>query len=372
MKKVFTIIFTAAILIGISIFPASAEENTMLYDLSGVYDSLSDEARQSLKSIGADSADPNKLAEISFSSIIGEITNMAAQNISSPLKGLINITALLLLCSILTAYKGSLSGNVSDSINIVSTLCITCAVAMPAVNIIKSTAEVIEISSNLMLAYLPIMMAILASSGRAVSGASYYTMMLAAGEGVAQLSSNIIVPLLNMFLGISITSSVSPSINLSGFIGIISKSVKWLLSFAMTIFTALLTFKQLITTSLDDVTTRAVRFTLNSFIPIVGSALSDAYKTVQGSIGLLKSGVGVFVILSIAVVFLPVILQTLMWIMTLWVGRSTAEVMNLPQSAKLLDSVTSVFSTLLAIVLCIMSVYIISTAIILITGGGAG
>jgi stage III sporulation protein AE len=139
----------------------------------------------------------------------------------------------------------------------------------------------------------------------------------------------------------------------------------------MTIFTAVLTIKQLITTSLDDVSTRAVRFTLNSFIPIVGSALSDAYKTVQGSIGLLKSGVGVFVILSVAVVFLPVILQSLMWIITLWLGKSVAEVLSLSQPAKLIEAVATVFSTLLAILLCIMSIYIISTAIVLIAGRSA-
>ncbi|MCI6616923.1 hypothetical protein [Ruminococcus sp.] len=372
MKKFIIVTMTAVVLICLSVFSVSAEENSMLHDLSGVYDSLSDDARQSLENIGAYSADPNSLSEISFSSIVGEIANMASQNISSPLKGLINLSALLLLCSILTAYKGSLTNDISNTINIVSTLCITCAVVMPAINVIKSTASVIETASNIMLAYLPVMLTIMVSSGRAVSGASYYSMMLAAGEGVGQLSSKIIVPLLNMFLGISVTSSVSPDINLSGFVNLISKTVKWLLSFAMMIFSALLSFKQIITTSLDDVTSRAVRFSLNSFIPIVGSALSDAYKTVQGSITLLKSGVGVFVIISIAVVFLPVILQSLMWIVTLWLGKSTAEVLNLPQCSKLLESVAAVFSTLLAIILCIMAVYIISTAIILITGGGAG
>lgn len=371
MKKFLAILITSVMLIFLSVFSVSAEENTSLYDLSGVYDSISDEVRQSLENIGADSAEPNKLSKITFSSIVEEIANIAGQNISSPLKGLINITAMLLLCSILTAYKGSLSNDISNTINIVSTLCITCAVAMPAVNVIKSTAGVIATASDIMLAYLPVMLTIMVSSGQVVSGSGYYSIMLAAGEGVGQLSSKIIVPFLNMFLGISITSSVSPNINLSGFVSLISKTVKWLLSFAMMIFSALLTFKQIITNSIDDVASRAVRFSLNSFIPIVGSALSDAYKTVQGSVALLKSGVGVFVIICVAIVFLPVILQSLMWIVTLWLGKSTAEVLNLTQCSKLLESVTTVFSTLLAIILCIMAVYIISTAIILITGGGA-
>ena len=376
MKKIITIFIISISLVIISTVAVNAEENadesSFLYDLSGIYNSLSDEAKQSLEDIGAASADPNTLSEISFNSIVAEILDLAGENVSSPLKGLISITALLLLSSILSAYKSTLNSDISTALNITTTLCITCAVAVPAISVINNTASVISTASNLMIAYIPIMVVIMATSGHAVSGASYYSMMLAAGEGVGQLSSKVIVPLLNMFLGLSITSSVSPDINLSGFINMFSKAIKWILGFGMTIFTAVLALKQLITSSLDDVSTRAVRFTLNSFIPIVGSALSDAYKTVLGSVGLLKSGVGVFVILSVAVVFLPVILQSIMWIFTLWIGKSTAEVLGLPQPAKLLEAINVVFSTMLAILLCIMSIYIISTAIVLIAGKGTG
>lgn len=377
MKKFILIAVTFVILTTLSTTVVFADDNgdtndsgALTFDLSELYNSLSDEVRQSLANIGLTAADGNQISALSFDSVINEVKSLAADNMSSPLKGLLNITALLLLCSILSAYKNTLSSDVSTVLNITSTLCVTCAVAMPAISVINATSGVISASSNVMLAYIPVMAVAMASSGHPISGASYYSVMIAAGEGVGQLSSRIIVPFLNMFLGLSITSSVSPDINLSGFTAIISKLIKWLLGFAMTIFTALLSFRQLITTSLDNVSTRAVRFTLNSFIPIVGSALSDAYKTVESSIGLLKSGVGIFVIISVAFVFLPVILQCLMWILTLWIGKSTAEVLSLTGVTKLLDSITAVFSTLLAILLCIMSVYIISTALVLMIGGG--
>lgn len=375
MKKLLSLIIIVFVLVGISVFTVNAEENTsnsnnMIFDLSEVYNSLSEEVRQSLDNIGINGADSGQLSSLSFDAIIKEIVSLTSDNISSPLRGLLNITALLLLCSIISTYKSSLNSDISTVLNIASALCITCAVSMPAITVINLTSSVITISSNIMIAYIPVMTVIMASSGHPVSGASYYSMMIAAGEGVGQISSKIIAPLLNMFLGLSITSSVSPDINLGGFMTIISKSVKWLLGFTMTIFTAVLSFRQLITTSLDNLSTRAVRFTLSSFIPVVGSALSDAYKTVQGSVGLLKSGLGIFVIIAVAFAFLPVIIQCLLWIITLWIGRSTAEVLNLTQAQKLLDSITGVFSILIAILLCIMSVYIISTAIVLMIGGG--
>ena len=41
---------------------ANAEENSFIYDLSGIYNSLSDDAKQRLNDIGATSADPNTLS----------------------------------------------------------------------------------------------------------------------------------------------------------------------------------------------------------------------------------------------------------------------------------------------------------------------
>ena len=69
MKKFIVVTITAVVFICLSVFPAAAEENSMLYDLSGVYDSLSDDAKQSLENIGAESADPNSLSQISFSQL---------------------------------------------------------------------------------------------------------------------------------------------------------------------------------------------------------------------------------------------------------------------------------------------------------------
>ncbi len=371
MIKRIVIFFLIIALFYSSSITVNAQVNSDIqYDFSAVYESLSDEAMQSLENIGAESVDVQKLSQISFGSVIGEISNIAAQNSEMPLKGLITIIALLLLCSILSAYRNTLSSEISTAINIVSALCITCAVAMPAISVIDSAASVIEISSNLMLSYIPIITVIMASSGQAVSSGAYYASMIAAGEGVGQISSKIVVPFLNMFLGLSITSNISPGINLGGFTNIIAKIIKWLLGFSMTIFTSILAVKQLITASLDNVSGRAVRFALTSFVPIVGSALSDAYRTVQGSISMLKSGMGVFVIIAIAVVFMPVVIQSFMWVITLWVGKSTAEVLNLSQTAKLLQSVSTVFTTLIAILLCIMSIYIISSAVVLLVGGG--
>ena len=341
-----------------------------IYDTSALYNSLSDDVKQSLENIGINGIDGQQISQISFTEVVNEIVKLAGENSVGPLKAVISLTALILICSLLSSYKNSLSSELSSSLGIAAVLCATCTAALPAIQVIADMSAVVKTASAFMLAFVPVMVMIMSSTGHAVSGASYYAMMIGAGEGVGQLSSKVIVPFLNMFLGVSVTASVCPETRLSGISSVISKAVKWILGFVMTVFTAVLSFKQLITASVDDVSTRAVRFTLNSFIPIVGSALSDAYKTVQGSVNLLKSGLGIFVIISIAFVFLPIILNSLLWIFTLSAGKLFADTLGINQVKNLLEGVSTVLSTLLAIVLCIMSVYIISTALVLLLGGG--
>ena len=194
MKKSVVIITVVFVLIALSCVCANAEEGEMIYDMSNVFDSLSDDIKQSLQNMGVDLGDFSKLANLSFENVMGEILSLALGNISSPLKGLVNITALLLLCSVISAYNGSLSCDISNSLNITATLCITCAAVVPAVGVIASTGSVICTASNIMLAYVPVMAVIMASSGSVAGSASYYAVMIGAGEGVSQLSSKINVP----------------------------------------------------------------------------------------------------------------------------------------------------------------------------------
>ena len=174
-----------------------------------------------------------------------------------------------------------------------------------------------------------------------------------------------------MFLGVSLCTTSVPSLKLDSLTDLFSKTIKWLLSFSFTIFSALLTFRTLITTSIDNVSTRAVRFTMSSFVPVVGAALSEAYKTVQGSILILKNGIGVFVILAVAIVFLPIVLRLLLWSFALNFCKTISEILGVTVPCRLLKSMSTVLSVLLAVVLCVMALFVISTALIITVGGNS-
>ncbi|MBQ4129439.1 MAG: hypothetical protein IJD68_06685 [Ruminococcus sp.] len=373
MRRFFRISFLAFVLVCLLSFSVNAEELNDLEDqINSLYGSLSSDVQEDLKSIGANKVDALSLSEISFEAIMNLIFDKMSQQSKGVLSSSAVVISILILNALLDSYTDALkSSQMKEVLSVVSTLCITSTLVLPVIDLISDCILTVTDASNFMLLYIPIMVAILTLSGQAVTGASYYSFMVLACQGVSQISSKFISPLLNVYLGFCVSSSISKRVHLKGFCQMFSKIIKWLVAFTMTVFSALMTIRGMITTAYDSVTARAVRFTMSSFIPIVGAALSESYKTIQGSINLLRTGAGVFVILAIAVVFIPVIVRCLLWMLSINFCKSIGEVIGVTTQLNMLSSVSSVVSTIFAITVCIMSVFIISTALLITLGGGA-
>ena len=86
-----------------------SDKISLAYDFSGIYQSLSDEANRTLHELGVPSADANALSALSFENVMAALYKMAGGGLTAPLKGLVTMTAVLLLCSMLTAYQNSLT-----------------------------------------------------------------------------------------------------------------------------------------------------------------------------------------------------------------------------------------------------------------------
>lgn len=371
MKRIIVLLIIIIIPI-LSVYSVSGSTfSDALEEIGGgnLSNSLDQNSRYSLNNLGIDEKDYNSIINLSFSDFFKEIIRITGQEGVTPLSSSALVMCMLLIYSVFDNFRDDLkSRNMQSISDAVFVLIITLSIVTPVVSVVNRAVASIENAGSFMLIYIPIMVVALITNGQGVTGASYYSFVVMVGEGITWLSSHLIAPLLSVFLGVSVTSSVSSDIKLDGIIRELSKFIKWVIAFVMTVFSGLLTFKTLITTAADTVSTRAVRFTLSSFIPIVGSALSEAYKTIQGSMTLLKTGLGVFVIISVVIVFLPVVINCLLWIVSLNISSGVADMLGVKAPSSVLKCCSSVLSTLLVIILCVMAIYVISTAIILTLG----
>lgn len=335
-----------------------------------LFDELPPGAQKSLEDIGVDSPSWEQLNSLSFGAIISKLVNMFGEQSATPLAAVGKVLALMLLCALIDGMKLSFGEKpLGGIVGAVGTLCICGVLIYPIVQTIATSAGIIKTASSFLLLYIPVMAGVMIAAGQAVSGASYYALMMGAGQVVTQIASNVIVPLLNIFLGLSVVSSVSQRIDLRGICGLFSKVTKWVLTFVMSVFVSVLTFQTIIGTAADSAGVRAARFAISSFVPVVGGALSDAFLTVQSCVKMLKSGIGIFAVLGSAFIFLPALLECIVWLLTINLCAAAGDVFGLTAPSALLHAAGKVISTLIAVLLCCMTIFIISTTIILMIGG---
>lgn len=385
MKRIICVVVLMIILLlagNINVFAESSEtENSVQYsveelsdsfNLNDLYDKLPQDTKDALSEMGITNAGAYNLDNVTMSSVLSSILKSTKEQSTGVLKSFCLILSVILIYALFDGFSHSLTGDsIREVLNVVCALCLACALVLPATEVIDAAVFAISSASDFMLAFVPVMAAVLVTCGKSLSSSGYYALMITAAELISQLCDKVISPMLNVFLGVSLCGTIVPQVNLSGLTGFFSKTVKWLLSFTFTIFSALLTFKTLISTSIDTVSTRAVRYTVSSFIPVVGTALAEAYKTVQGSVNILKTGMGVFVIFAVAAVFLPVICKLLLWLFSVNLCKTFAQMINLNLPVQMLSGVSTVLSVLFAVIICIMALYIISTALIITAGGNS-
>ncbi len=333
-------------------------------------DYLPNDTRKAMDNLGIDGANWGGIASITPENVFQQIVSMFSGNFTDPFKAAVSSIAVMLLCALLNGMKLSFGERpMGGVVGMVGALCICSVIVQPIVACIANSAEIIKAAAGFLLACVPIMAGIMIAAGQPVSAGSYNILMIAAGNTISLLAANIFVPMLNIFLAISIVSAVSPSINLSGLCGVISKLVKWTLTFCMTVFTGLLTVQGIVSASLDGAGSKTAKFVLSSFVPVVGNALGEAVGTISGCVKLLKSGVSAFGLLAGFLIFLPVIIQCLMWMVTTNVCAGISDIFDQKEISSLLRSCSGVLGTTLAIILSCMTVITVSTVILLIIGG---
>ena len=331
---------------------------------------IPEEARDFLSEIKFENFKPDGTDKVTVESIFNGIAYILKENILEPFRILICVIGIILITAMFDTLKSSsLSGSLDNTLSVISALCMITVLAPSMLALIDTLSQTIVNASNFMIIYVPVITALIIMSGQPVGGSMYYGVMIYVSNAVLQIESKIIIPLLKCIVSMSIVTSVSTKVSLNGIINLFKKTIKWILTFCMSLFVAFMTMKSIVAVSEDSISNKAVKFAISNFVPLVGGALSDAYQTVISCVAVLKSGVGVAAMAAVFAIFLPAVAKCVIWQFVIAVSISVCDIFNINKTSSLLNSLAAAVSVICAILLCTMVIYIISTAIIIIVGG---
>lgn len=335
--------------------------------------SLSDDVKERMDAIGYNGFGDINSDVPDIRSVFSEVFRELAEQSAAPLSFAAAVTAVIMLSGLLEGYITSLRHTrMQDILSVVSSLLVVTGIMTPVCELIDSAVKVLNDTSSLMLIFIPIMIGIVTFTGHLSGAAGYYITMMTASQAVSQVSTHFLSPLLSAFFALSLTAGIGGRLKLKSICDMVFRFMKWSLTFLMSIYAAVLGLHSIVGSAGDRAASRAIKFTLSSFIPFIGASISEAYKTIRSSVDLLRSGVGVFVLTAIFLTFLPILLRVILWLLTVKTTHHIAQLMDSSSADAVLSSTSSALSLLLALLICVFTAFVISTSVLISIGGGSG
>ncbi|MCY7946993.1 stage III sporulation protein AE [Bacillus atrophaeus] len=158
---------------------------------------------------------------------------------------------------------------------------------------ITYASEAIQTMTSFILALIPMLLALMASSGGAVSAAFFHPVILFLMNTSGLLIQNIVMPLIFLSAILSIVSTMTDQYKVTQLAGLLRKIAIGALAVFLTIFLGVISVQGTSAAVTDGITLRTAKFITGNFIPVLGRMFTDATDTVISASLLLKNTVGI-------------------------------------------------------------------------------
>ncbi|UGB29436.1 stage III sporulation protein AE [Metabacillus sp. B2-18] len=158
---------------------------------------------------------------------------------------------------------------------------------------IEYTTNAIESMTNFILALIPLLLALMASSGGIISAAFFHPVIIFLMNTSGLLIQNVVLPLLFLSALLSIVSTLTDQYKVTQLAGLLRNISIGLLASFLTIFLGVISVQGASAAVSDGITIRTAKFITGNFIPVLGRMFTDATDTVISASVLLKNTVGV-------------------------------------------------------------------------------
>lgn len=312
---------------------------------------------------------PQSYTDLNVSTVTDMLWDLLRHQSTGPMQVLGSLMGVVLVCALFTGWDG-LGGTLRQTYHGVAVLGAGSVLLVPLTALLSTIQQTVDRVTVFLSSFIPVYAAVVAAGGRTVSALSYQTTLLGACQLLVWLVRMVVFPLITVSLALGCTGSVTDGFCLDGFSATIHKSVLWMLGLFSTLFSGLLSLQQMVASAGDSLSGRVVKYSLSSFVPVVGGLMSEAYNTVVGCAGLLRSTIGGFGLLSIVLIVLPPLLTCLCWSIGLHLAESTAVLFGLSPIQRLCHAAAGAVRVLIALLAVFALLMVVSVSTVVFTAGG--
>lgn len=305
---------------------------------------------------------------ISYSSFFASLFSIIIDLIVKYLPLLSVIIAIGVISNLLSGIKSKF--NEKSTGNLVHLVCFL-AVTVLMIGMVNNLSNITANSVNNMVGQMnivfPILLTLMVGIGAKASAGVFQPIVAITSTYVADFFKYLIIPLFMASFVFSLITNLSDSIKLDKFNSFISSLFKWSVGLVFTIFFATLTIQGISAGTFDSLSIRTTKYTIRSYVPIMGGYLSDGMDLILSSSILIKNSIGLVGVLIIISTIISPLLEIIVFSLMLKLVSAILQPMSDSKTSNFLMSTSKSITMLSTSIIAIGFMYLISMGLIMTT-----
>lgn len=299
-------------------------------------------------------------------SLWSALLNLFFENILSLLPIISIIIAVALLGSMIQGLKPANNGkSISNIIHFVTYGVIVVLVLSITVKMVTLTTNTMQSMKSQMDAIFPLLLTLLTAVGGTTSTSVYQPAMAMLTGLIMNLFTYVLLPIFIFSVVFSVVSNLSNNVKLDKFTSFFNSTYKWLIGLIFTVFTAFLSIQGITAGSIDGISIRTARYAIRSYIPILGSYISDGMGLILVSSNLIKNAVGATGLFLLLATILSPLIQLILFMLALKLIAGILEPLGNKQIANFVSSLSKSLVLLIVLIIGLAFIYFIMLGLVM-------
>ena len=306
---------------------------------------------------------------LSFSKICDAAFSLLFKEVKTVLSMCIIIVVIGIICSLIKNLQSAFSSESISEIAFYACYALMIIVLTRTFIISLDLAkDIITQISGFMSKLLPILVVMLGVAGGFTESATMDPIVLGTTIIIPKIYLNIILPLILITFVLQFTNNISTEPKISNLCSLVKSSVLWIQGLILTVYIGLLTVRGITASTIDAVTLKTAKFTIDNFIPIVGKTFSDAIASVAGYSLIIKNAIGSVGLLVLILIILYPIIKIFLSSIILKISSSLLEPIADKRITKAVFSAGDALVLILSSVLCVSLMFFVLIAMMVSAG----
>ncbi len=287
-----------------------------------------------------------------------------------------NFAGQIIVISIIIGVLKNASNSFGETTvsNLAQLICYSAAVALCIGNfryVYTIGAETITSMTSFMQSIFPIIITLIISLGSIASGALYHPLILASINIVSSLAENIVLPAIFLSAILFLVNSMTENSYIKKLASIIRQFAIIFVGFTVTVFSGITAIQGIISSSADGVLVKTAKFSVDKFIPIIGSYISDSVDLILSCSALIKNALGAVGLLVLILILLLPILKLLSIAAIYKILSILVEPIGIHNVSDSLNEMGNTIIILIVVLLLVAIMFLIMITILINTGNAS-